>query len=132
MIVEISVKGIDQALARISALSSPDHSRLLRMLGLKLEQQTVRHFDIGAGPDGPWAPTQRGGQILVDTGRLRGSIQHMIGSNVIRVGTSVPYGRYHQTGTSRMPKRAFIGVSPADRDELRAIIVEHLERLVAA
>lgn len=132
MIVEVSVKGLDKAVARISLLANPDRSMLMRMLGIKLEQQTVRHFQIGAGPDGPWAPTQRGGQILVNTGRLMGSIQNVVHSDSVSVGTNVHYGRYHQEGTRRMPARAFLGLSQSDMDEVKQVIVEYLDRLVAA
>lgn len=132
MIVEVSVKGLDKAVASISLLANPDRSQLMRMLGLKLQQQTVRHFQIGAGPYGAWAPTQRGGQILVDTGRLMGSIQNVVHSDSVSVGTNVHYGRYHQEGTRRMPARAFLGLSQSDMDEVKQVIVEYLDRLVAA
>jgi phage gpG-like protein len=57
-------------------------------------------------------------RLLVATGRLReslagrGSPLQVRGTQLV-VGTDVPYGAYHQYGTSRMPARPFLGVSPS-------------------
>lgn len=48
--------------------------------------------------DQPWAPIQRDGQILVDTGVMRNSFTARAVSNGIVIGTNVPYAKYHQNG----------------------------------
>lgn len=77
-------------------------------INLLLQEQ----FDGGFDPDGrPWAPlamsTLRRGRHsppLTDTGRMRAHVR------AVRVGTNVaiesePPAVYHQSGTSRMPRR---------------------------
>lgn len=54
-----------------------------------------------------------GSKILWDTGRLRSSyiytpVIHIEG-NTMRYGTSVPYAKYHETGTRFMPARPVVG-----------------------
>jgi phage gpG-like protein len=54
--------------------------------------------------------------ILVASGRLGKSMLgpsapdaiHILKKQTLRIGTSVPYGIFHQTGTRRMPKRSFL------------------------
>ncbi len=58
-----------------------------------------------------WVSKKRknGKKILVNKGVLRGSI--FIASkrfNQITIATNVPYGEYHQTGTTKMPQRPFL------------------------
>lgn len=53
-----------------------------------------------------------GRKILVKTGRGRESIKILSRSGMTReVGTEVPYMKYHNEGTSKLPKRQFIGPS---------------------
>jgi HK97 gp10 family phage protein len=60
-----------------------------------------------------WPPKKRpdGKPILVDTGRLRRDVSRlevrMVG-NVLRVTVVTPYAKYHQFGTSKMPKRTIL------------------------
>lgn len=83
----------------------------------------------GAGASGKWAPlspayaeikSQRFGDqpILQATGRLYRSLSGKTTDTIAHYdkqaaeyGSSVPYGEYHQTGTSRMPRRPPIDLS---------------------
>ena len=51
-------------------------------------------------------------KILWDTGRLRASYVRnptvRIIKNVMRIGSDVPYSRFHETGTRYMPKRSVL------------------------
>lgn len=64
----------------------------------------------------PLAPAtvarRRGGSAtpLVDTSRLRASVFARGLRTGVQFGTNVGYGRPHQIGTSRIPKRAFLPV----------------------
>jgi hypothetical protein len=48
--------------------------------------------------------------ILVDTGRLRSSVFARAQPNGLQFGTNVRYAAPHQTGTRRMPRRAFLPI----------------------
>ena len=76
----------------------------------------------GAGPTGP---------ILVWTGRLRGSFQRgssehvrLVSSSSLTWGSSVPYGRYHQAGGARLPRRAMLAFR--DDWQLRELVFQPL------
>ena len=65
-----------------------------------------------------WAPRAEGGgeQLLVATGALRASLTGEGSGETteleLRFGTDVPYARFHQYGTSKMPARPFMGIPP--------------------
>jgi phage gpG-like protein len=85
----------------------------------------------GGFASGSWAPLaestvrRRGsaGPILDDSGDLRRSLTQegakgsvrQITSDSLFVGTDVDYAQYHQTGTSRMPRRRPVEFRDADR-----------------
>lgn len=72
-------------------------------------------FAESRSPDGSaFAPLKsRVGTPLVNSGRLRSS-NHATGTRSgLMFGTNVAYGRPHQTGTARLPKRAFLPVDLA-------------------
>jgi len=75
-------------------------------------------------------------QLLVATGALRASLTNegageLAGELELRFGTDVPYARFHQHGTSRMPARPIMGMPP-DVDHgvtgLLAQLIEEAER----
>ncbi len=78
-------------------------------------------FASATAPDGsawpalaPATVASRRGSIanpLIDTGRLRSSIFGRGQRTGLQFGTNVGYGRPHQIGTRRIPRRAFL---PAD------------------
>jgi phage gpG-like protein len=47
------------------------------------------------------------------------------------IGTSLPYGKYHQTGTSRMPRRAPIDFTDEQKERLVEPIKKKLRQLIA-
>lgn len=93
---------------------------LMETLGTLVENQT-KHRIVAekTDPSGrAWPPlaastiaAKGNGNILVDSGRLLGSIFHASGSHEAVVGTNVEYAGYLQGGTRKMPARAFIGIS---------------------
>lgn len=53
--------------------------------------------------------------LLVASGALRNSLTGASGEvteTALVFGTSIPYARFHQYGTSKMPARRFLGVPP--------------------
>lgn len=116
---------INQRLANIQT------SSLMTLLGAAVEAQTKRRINSEkTSPDGAaWAALkpstvkQKGSDnILVDKGRLLGSISHIATATVAIVGTNVFYGGYHQDGTKKMVARPFIGLSGENESELERVI----------
>jgi len=69
------------------------------------------HWAAPAEPDRKADP-----QLLVATGALRASLTGAdageVGAVELRFGTDVPYARFHQYGTSKMPARQLLGMPP--------------------
>ena len=136
-----------------------DMSPVLHEIGATLEASTRQRFEDGIGPDGvAWQPSQRailtGGQTLVDTGRLRGSISYQVEGDEVLIGTNVIYAAIHQMGgrieakdggrlafrlpdggyvtptAVEMPARPFLGVSAEDAEDIHALVVDHAEGLL--
>lgn len=76
-------------------------------------------------------------QILRATGALMDSLidkfdpNHIerLSPNTLTFGSMIPYGGYHQTGTSRMPKRPPVALTEADK---RLLVKEMQAALIAA
>jgi phage gpG-like protein len=82
------------------------------------------HWPPAADPERKVDP-----RMLVATGALRASLAGQTGeservatSTELRFGTRVPYARFHEDGTSRMPARPFLGVPDSMSRELVAIM----------
>lgn len=107
----IRVRGIEAAVGRLNSISSQWPS-LVDAAGrgaiLALAEQWSRSSD----PNGTqWAPKKRpnGQPTLVETGKLkRGFTFRAVNRNRVRIRNPIfaAYGHYHQSGTSRMPRRA--------------------------
>jgi|SRR5215831_3577451 len=74
-------------------------------------------------------------RLLVATGALRDSLTSpasgQVGEMSLSFGTDVPYARFHQHGTSRMPARPFLGMPPDAQRQLSnrlAQLVEEAQR----
>lgn len=147
--LEVTVTGHDKAAAILGAVLRPmrEMRPLWQAIRPVLEQAAVARFGSQGSSDGaPWAPlspayarrkamTHPGRGILQRDGSLRDSLLMMNGpGHVYREtatdmvwGTVDPKAAHHQYGTSRMPAREVIRVTPADE---RAIEVA-VERVFA-
>ncbi|MDX2008261.1 MAG: phage virion morphogenesis protein [Meiothermus sp.] len=74
-----------------------------------------------------------GRKILIQSARLRNSISHRRDGTRVAVGTNVRYARIHQLGGMagrgrkvQIPARPYLGVSEADRAEIRRILAREL------
>jgi phage gpG-like protein len=128
--VVVRAQGFETVFALFNSLGNAKWDELLRRIGSTVEEQTINHFQTQSGPEGPWPSTQRGGAALVLTGRLRGSISHIVSGEQVAIGTNVFYGKFHQTGTSRTPRRMFLGLNETDKEELRDVVVDFISSLV--
>jgi phage virion morphogenesis protein len=76
-----------------------DVTPVMSEIGEIIVTQTQDAFDDSKAPDGSaWKPSLRGGQTLVNTARLRRSINYQTGKNSVEVGTNVVYAAIHQFG----------------------------------
>ena len=138
--ITFEMQGFDGATLRVSRLAQIEPDQLLTVLGNQVRSQTLRHFEQESGPAGKWAGLRpstvrqkRGGQgqILSDTGRLRGSISAVIGPAEVEIGTNVFYGKFHQHGTRKMVARPFLGLTDGDRDALERTVDAFMTSLIA-
>ena len=103
---------------------------MLQELGATAQRQTMERFSSGTAPGGAaWAPTKRGGQILVDTGNLMGSIDFTVTGDAVAIGINVFYGAFHQHGTSKMVARPFLGFGADDMAEITEVAQRHLAQI---
>ncbi len=137
MTVTVAITGLDRATVAIQHITMWEFDELLTILGKLILAQTERHFEDEAGPTGAWAPwrpstasRRKGGQILTETGQLRGSFSMKTGLLDVEVGTNVPYGKFHQWGTKKMVARPFVGLSETDKDEVEQAIETYLTSLM--
>lgn len=130
--IVVQTAGLEEASIYINErLASMNTLGLMETVGALVEAQTKRRIaSEKTAPDGSaWAPlkastaARKGNDnILVDVGRLLGSISHIATATQAVVGTNVFYGVFHQGGTSRMPSRAFVGLSSENSSELEDVV----------
>lgn len=134
-----------------AAARAADTQQLAVNIGEALVSGTQDRFERGEAPDGSkWKASQRGGQTLVDTARLKNSIGYEASPDMVAVGTSVEYAAAHQFGATieakgknlkfkvggkwvskksvTIPPRPFIGISAEDEEEAKACCLRHLGR----
>ena len=84
---------------------------------------------------GKWKALHHPGKpLLVVDGTLRDSLQGK-GDGAIRdiqpdsltLGSSIPYAAYHQRGTSRMPARPPMVITPSDLGQFTRRLLKHME-----
>ena len=90
-------------------------------------------------PWAPWAPSTAKGRerkgnaalgLLFDSGNLLNSIKaQIVGShNTLQIGTNVPYAKYLQEGTEKMPARPFLGISKRAQQGIDQAIKLYMEK----
>lgn len=129
------VKGADQVVLRLRGFSGGDLTTLWPKIEADFYETEKRLFASrgSTGATGAWAPlspayaarkarTHPGRGILVREGDLRASLTgpsargsfRRATSTSLTIGTSDPKAVYHKHGTSRMPARPPISVTPDD------------------
>lgn len=97
------------------------------------------------GDDGKLILSDKPGQTMTDTARLRRSITRQVSPGRVEVGSNVAYAAIHNEGgvikpkSARalrfggrmvrqvtMPRRRFLGISPGDQTEIVATVVEEM------
>jgi phage virion morphogenesis protein len=127
--VRVEWQGLDTAQRVLSGLAIAGRNLfpLMDEIGGALETSTRVRFEDGDGPDGKrWTPSKRGGQTLVDTGRLLASITSNASRTSVEVGSNLIYAATHQFGRDAIPARPFLGLSVDDGREIEAIVEDYL------
>lgn len=134
----------------VESAAKQSYRRPLRAIASAMRADAKENFRHERDPnDNPWKPLknpkrQRAvrrvkAKILRDTDRMfrsvtvkgaEGSIERVT-DRTLSWGTDVPYAGYHQFGTKRIPRRAFIGAGKRLQDRIAAIVAEHVEDLAA-
>ena len=141
--------GFDKVVERATGGLASHRRDMLNTIGEALVSGTLERFENEESPDGKkWEPSGRAwtqglksrrgrmGKTLQDTGRLRSSIDYAVTADSVLVGSEVEYARIHQMGgragrghTVKIPARPYLGVSKADKAEIKAIMLDFMENL---
>jgi phage gpG-like protein len=144
MPISIDSGAMDEAKAKLASMASKD--RWLGELAMRVSAGGMKlvadEFKTSTDPYGtPWAPLARprtrdkraarraiakgkkprGPQVLVNTGRMRGSAGASPNGQEARVVVPTWYARFHQDGSVRMPQRMILpreGDLPARWEEM--------------
>lgn len=128
------------------AIAMMKFDKVIKDVGLYLTMESKLNFDGQHSPEGiPWAPFARtpgrrrgiGAKLLRDTGILMASLVskglghvEMAGEHSLEWGTMVDYAQFHQWGTSTIPARPFLGITPKTEDAIGKIVEHHAEKQV--
>lgn len=130
---------------QIVDLANFDTHDLLESIGMELAEQTRERLMYDKeSPDGvPWvgwsdgyADTRHSGHsLLVSDGHLADSVQHVVGSRQVEVGSNLVYAAIHQFGGAAvgmsMPERPWLGISNQNEEDLMGLISDFFEAHLA-
>ncbi len=134
-------------------------TQLHQNIGEQIVNNTKDRFKKQRGPDNrPWvksirAKVERQGKTLMLTRRLYNSITYKAAADKVEIGTNVKYASTHQEGMTIKPKRKnflkfkvggswrsvkkvviparpFMGINDDDREDVREIIQDEVERIL--
>lgn len=112
-----------------------NQQQYLELLGPKLVSLVRERIErTKTEPSGrkwaPWASSTArarrregtaGSGLLFRTGQLSASIHYIISGPKVAVRTNLPYAKYLQNGTSRMPARPFLGTGPKEEQAMQSL-----------
>lgn len=107
--VEIIDRGLDEAIASMQRLTSPElRLELMDGVGREIQSQTRHRIRTEkTSPEGiDWLKTWRGTSIMQLTGTLWDSIDYRAGLDQVHVGSPLVYARIHQFGGTIVAKNA--------------------------
>jgi phage virion morphogenesis protein len=135
---DITIQGqgfsqFDDLARKLKSLDRP-----LGEVGAFLERKAKLRFASETAPDGrKWAALRpstiaqkkrlgKSSRILTRDGGMVASIAFRVSGNAVTVKPSVDYAIFHQTGTSKIPARPFMGFEAGDAEEIAQIIADYL------
>lgn len=126
--VDVRVEGVEKAQARLTAafLRSQNFLPLFMKAKVEITAMNASNFALGGLPSGGWSPLDPeygawkaarypGAPPMVQTGKLFASLtgkgpdsMFSVTPKSMTLGTKVEYAKFHQYGTTKMPKRKII------------------------
>jgi len=107
--IRAEIQDLDRADRKLQSLFARTSNLfpLMDQIGALVTEQSRMRFETQRAPSGEaWEQSGRareqGGQTLVDTGRLRDSLQHLAGATSAQIGTNVLYAAAHQFGRTEV------------------------------
>lgn len=126
----VSVTGLSEAIAHLRAVRerASNLGPVLEVAAADTAALIDDAFATGTSPNGGrWddlsdstKASRRGVEpfmVLVDTGRLRGSVNARAEGQSLKFGTNTRYGIFHQVGSRVMPPRPFLPIDGEARGE---------------
>jgi phage virion morphogenesis protein len=150
--VEINDRQVNAAFRKLTQAGA-NLRPILTSIGEAMVESTKLRFTDSEAPDGgKWKPISpvtailrkqnKGGQPLLDTNHLRGSLTYAVGVKDVVIGTNVKYAGTHQFGAKKgqygrtrrgspipwgnVPARPFFGMSRGDKAEIMTILRDAL------
>lgn len=126
--VDVRVSGVEKTQASLTAafLRSQNFAPLFVKAKAEIGAMNASNFALGGLPSGGWAPLDAGygawkatrfpgAPPMVQTGRLLASVTGNSPDSIfsmtpksMSLGTKVEYAKFHQYGTTKMPKRKIV------------------------
>lgn len=121
-----------------------DFGSVFKKIQNDLEETWSNNFMTNGLPSGGWAPLDseygswksinfpgmppmiRTGKLFSSLGNLRGA-PNSIGKKNAQFGTNVEYAKFHQYGTTKMPKRTIVFEPSASKKQWSRWTAEHLD-----
>lgn len=106
-----------------------------------LDGWVQRNFRGEGNLVGGWTPFKRGGRwipgvgldtsakLLQNTGALRASFRSFYDSNVVGIGSDIPYAKFHEEGTVHLPVRRMLPHEEDVSDDVIGIYERHFAQL---
>lgn len=141
MEIKITVSGLNELRQRLRPLTNPTWIAGAVEVGGRIIGKGIRErYDAEVTPDyTPWAPLKSStlkrkggrGKMLVQTGSLRSSIR-VVGVNqyAVKLVAADHPGKFHQSGTTKMVARPFMGISSKDETKVMDMMERRLKALL--
>lgn len=139
-VVEINDREVIAALRRLQAAGA-NMEPVFQTIGERLLINTRARFGKQISPEGvAWAPLspayraakkKNPDKILTARGYLHDTLRYQASASGVEFGTDRIYGATHQFGRGNIPARPFLGLSEGDRQDILAIVSDHLGRALA-
>lgn len=140
-LIQIEVKGQESITKKIGLLSTKLNPRDLldESAAVLLNHIRTRFIQQIDSSGQAWIPSKastlrasgRGGGTLFDTGRLFHSLQAFTRGEFSRaIGSDVPYGKFHNYGTVRLPRREFLAFGQQDVKVVQDILIRRITEAI--